>query len=638
MRKIQVIVSALFMLLVIPAFADEAKFVRDYKVNHGYRLYSYSDYLNGNFRSNFVSIPQSRMLDSLDGFGDKVGVFSVEGKTYHTDNHSSKVGVFELDGNTLYVGWCKNGTGNFQMCDADGNFYINQDSYKNHEECFFRYEDNTWGGIITEIELKGKKYTVAVAALTPNNASIRTSDVGFRMWVENEPSKDTALSKKFNGVLNYEYVDIHEGIYKPGWKRLWGTDGRIDEMGELIYKYTYKDFEFLGNYNQNAAESLLNLDGSLVKLSNFTEPFRIYMTDKDGNIESGSGVGFEADAQLGNNKVRIAVISCLGKFIFVKDTSGYPVIQTKPAASANKAKKAEKSKKSAKAGKSAQFIRDFNKWARVYSRSDIEKGLYKSNYKNIPQSDSKELTSTVTSKDGQKSEVKVKSGIFDLGKDKIMIHTIPGFGWLIAPVDNADKKDLLGLNYKKTFTVENTDISGQEADVKKNNEVVYTVAMVALDAEKGDYRLFVKNGPDEETAMNEKDAFGIEYYNCVDIQSGIYKPGFEKLKLSIANDDAQKAHFENVTDDNPVFVVDYQGFKFLVGPDQDPANYVKNLDGSVIHNPETQIRYMLYNSKGETNCQQGASYGWEGKVKLGEKEVTLAVFKWNYLVNVFVKE
>lgn len=616
--KIAFIIIILFAL-GMSAFSAEPKFIRDYSINNGYRFYSDSEYLEGNYRSNFISIPMNRMLNHMDGF-------------------EWKVGVFELEGNTLFVGYSEDGSGALQLCDENKKMWISKVSYKEREESYFKYQGGGSGGLITQIELKGKKYTLAIAGISSNKAGIYSDIDGFRMWVENEPSKDTALSKIFNGELNYEYVDIHEGIYKPGWKRLWGNDGRIDETGELIYKYSYKDFEFLANYNQNAAESLLNLDGSLVKLSNFSEPFRIYMTDKDGKVKSGSGIGFEADAQLGSNKVRIAVISCLGKFIYVKDTTGYPVIQTKTAAPANKAKKAGKSKKSAKAGKSAQFIRDSNKWARVYSRSDIEKGLYKSNYKNIPQSDSKELTSTVTSKDGQKSEVKVKSGIFDLGKDKIMIHTIPGFGWLIAPVDNADKKDLLGLNYKKTFTVENTDISGQEADVKKNNEVVYTVAMVALDAEKGDYRLFVKNGPDEETAMNEKDVFGIEYYNCVDIQSGIYKPGFEKLKLSIANDDAQKAHFENVTDDNPVFVVDYQGFKFLVGPDQDPANYVKNLDGSVIHNPETQIRYMLYNSKGETNCQQGASYGWEGKVKLGEKEVTLAVFKWNYAVNVFVKE
>ena len=47
---------------------------------------------------------------------------------------------------------------------------------------------------------------------------------------------------------------------------------------------------------------------------------------------------------------------------------------------------------------------------------------------------------------------------------------------------------------------------------------------------------------------------------------------------------------------------------------------------------------MLYTNDGKTNCKQGSCYGWEGKVKLGDKEVTLAVFKWNYLVNVFVKE
>ena len=245
---------------------------------------------------------------------------------------------------------------------------------------------------------------------------------------------------------------------------------------------------------------------------------------------------------------------------------------------------------------------------------------------------------TPTSKDGSKSELKIKNGIFDLGKYKIMIYYIPEYGWIVGPVNPAVEKESWSLKQKGYFLIEDTEISGREADVIRNDEVIASVVLVAFDTEKGDYRLFEKTGPDEETAMSEKDVFGIEYYNCVDVQSGIYKPGFEKLSMKIASDESQKALFENVSDNNPVFVIEYNGYKFLVGPANDPANYVKNLDGSVIHNPETQIRYMLYTNDGKTNCKQGSCYGWEGKVKLGDKEVTLAVFKWNYLVNVFVKE
>ena len=621
------IVLSLFVF-TMPVFAAEPVFSRQYSnKGHGLsgrRLYDVSEYLNGNYRSNFVNIPQNRMLNYLDGF-------------------EGKVGIFELEGTTLYLGWWNEGNGysRLRLIDENKNTYID---YKNQEVSFFSYTENTGTGLVTEINLKGKKYTIAVAG---RNSSYD----GFRMWVENEAAKDTAWSKKGNlhytkngkdmteSVLCFDWDDIFEGVYKPGWKRLWGTvsgETEIDNYKLKNYKYTYKDADFICAWSNDYTKGLLNPDGTEIQYNNF-QIFSLWGVDEKGNKVPGWCSGIEGDVQIGKNKVRIAVLSGdEKKRVFIKDTSGYPVIQQTISKQAN-AKKSSKAKASGK-GKAATFTRKYEKWARVYSKADISKGIYKTNYKNVSQLDSREMKFTSTSKDGSKSELKIKNGIFDLGKYKIMIYYIPGYGWIVGPVDPAVEKESWSLKQKGNFLIEDTEIPGREADVIRNDEVIASVAMVAFDTEKGDYRLFEKTGADEETAMSEKDVFGIEYYNCVDVQSGIYKPGFEKLSMNIASDESQKALFENVSDNNPVFVIDYNGYKFLVGPANDPANYVKNLNGSVIYNPETQIRYMLYNKDGTTHCSQGTSYGWEGKVNFGDKEVILAVFKWNYLVNVFVKE
>lgn len=76
----------------------------------------------------------------------------------------------------------------------------------------------------------------------------------------------------------------------------------------------------------------------------------------------------------------------------------------------------------------------------------------------------------------------------------------------------------------------------------------------------------------------------------------------------------------------------------MIGPAQDPVDYVKRLDGSVIFNPEKQIRFMTGDTEGNSYCHPGMSYGWEGKVNLGGKDVTLAFIKWEHAVSVFVKE
>lgn len=612
-KSIFAIIAALTFMSTTNISAEEAKFIRNY--DYGARFYENEEYLNGNYRSNFVSIPQNRMLNYKDGF-------------------QWKVGVFELDGNTLYVGYSDDGSVALQFCDENGKMWISKDSYKEREESYFNYQGGGSGGVITQIELKGKKYTLAIAGISSNKAGIYSDYDGFRMWVENEAPNDTAASKTIDKVISYDDVDIREGVFKPGYTRLWGEVIERPENAGFIYKYSYKGSDFIFNNSDDFNTCLQNTDGSLIPL-NRVSVFYIYQSYPNGKTRGGFGLGIEADVQLGNNKVRIVYSQCDGnKRVWVKDTSCYPVIQNEKSSKANsKTKKTEKTKKS---GKVASFTRDYEKYRRIYSNADISKGIYKSNYKNIEQTGSKELTFTVT-KTGEKTDI--KTGVFELNKRQINVFYEPNFlGWQPQPVPPIKGQESWCFTNKKYFTVEGSGITGLEADVSVNNEIINTIAVVCLDNEKGDYRLFVKTGPDVEPALNDKDNFGIEYFDIVDILAGVYKPNFEFIERSVDKDESHMALFKDATDDDPVFIFDYKGYKFLIGSTQDPANYVKNLDGSVIYNPETQLRFIIRDKNGNTSCQQGISYGWEGNVKLGDKDVTLAYFKWGAAVCAFVKE
>ncbi len=618
MKKSIFAIIAAISFITLSAFAEEVKFTRDY--NYGLRFYENEEYLNGNYRSNFVSIPQNRMLNYKDGF-------------------QWKVGVFELDGNTLYVGYSDDGSVALQFCDENGKMWISKDSYKEREESYFNYQGGGSGGVITQIELKGKKYTLAIAGISSNKAGIYSNNDGFRMWVENEAPKDSAASKTIEKTLCYEAVDIREGLYKPGYTRLWGQVVEMPENAGFIYKYSYKGSDFIFNGNSNDSSTWLQNTDEIPLPLNIVSVFNMYETEANGKTSGRFGLGIEADVQLGNNKVRIVYSQCDGnKRVWVKDTSCYPVIQNEKSSKANSKTKAKKTEKTKKSGKSAAFTSDYEKYRRIYSDSDISKGIYKSNYKNIPQNGSEDVSFKVNMKEIGEVTVSGKTGIFDIDDFKISIFLNPETGWQILPKSENIKS--LSSKTNNSFDLSSEKIRiGSHAELEVSlNDKKYDLAFVCLNAGKGDYRVFLKTGPNEETALSETDNFGIVYYDMVDIKDGVYKPGFEPVSKYLYTNDSNNALFENVTEDEPVYIFDWNGNRFLIGPAQDPANYVKNLDGSVIYNPEIQIRCRTIDNDGSFHCYPWLTYGWEGKVHLGDKDVTLAYFKWGAAVYAFVKE
>ena len=616
-KSILAIIAALTFMATANIFAGEAKFIRDY--NYGARFYENTEYLNGNYRSNFISIPQNRMLNYKDGF-------------------ERKIGVFELEGNTLYVGYSEDGSGALQLCDENGKMWISKDSYKEREESYFKYQGGGSGGVISQIELKGKKYTLIIAGISSNKAGIYSDYDGFRMWVENEAPNDTAASKTIDKVISYDDVDIREGVFKPGYTRLWGEVIERPENAGFIYKYSYKGSDFIFNNSDDFNTCLQNTDGSLIPL-NRVSVFYIYQSYPNGKTRGGFGLGIEADVQLGNNKVRIVYSQCDGnKRVWVKDTSCYPVIQNEKSSKANSKTKAKKTEKTKKSGKSAAFTRDYEKYRRIYSDSDISKGIYKSNYKNIPQNGSEDVSFKVNMKEIGEVTVSGKTGIFDIDDFKISIFLNPETGWQILP----KSENIKSLSYKtnNSFDLSSEKIRiGSHAELEVSlNDKKYDLAFIILNAGKGEYRVFLKTGPNEETALSETDNLGIEYYDMVDIKDGVYKPGFEPVSKYLYTNDSNNALFENVTEDEPVYIFDWNWNRFLIGPAQDPPNYVKNLDGSIIYNPEIQIRYKTIGNDGSFHCYPCLTYGWEGKVHLGDKDVTLAYVKWGAWVFAFVKE
>lgn len=620
-KSIFTIIAALTFMSTANIFAGEAKFTRDYETaGIGFRVYETSDYLNGNYRSNFTSIPQNRMLNYMKGY-------------------KYKVGVFELDGTTLYVGRSDDGNGYLQLCDENGKMWSGGDSYKEREESYFKYTNFVPGGLVTQIELKGKKYTVAVAAVSSSLVGVYSDFEGFRMWVETEAPKDSAASKTIEKTLCYEAVDIREGLYKPGYTRLWGQVVEMPENAGFIYKYSYKGSDFIFNGNSDDGSTWLqNTDGTHIPLKNVSV-FNMYQTEANGKTSGRGGLGIEADVQLGNNKVRIVFSQYDGdKRVWVKDTSGYPVIQNEKSNKETSKAKSKKNANTKKSGKAASFTRDYEKYRRIYSNADISKGIYKSNYKNIPQNGSEGVSFKVNMKEKGEVSLSCKTGIFDIDNYKISIFYNPEKGWQIIP----KSENIKSLSYK---TNNRFDLSSEKIRIGMQAEVTviindkeYDLAFVGLNAGKGDYRVFTKTGPNEETALSETDNFGIEYYDMVDIKDGVYKPGFEPVSKNLYKNESNNALFENVTEDEPVYIFDWNGNRFLIGATQDPANYVKNLDGSVIYNPEIQIRCKTIDNDGSFHCYPWLTYGWEGKVHLGDKDVTLAYFKWGAAVYAFVKE
>lgn len=616
-KSIFAIITALAFMTTASIFAEEAKFIRDY--NYGARFYENAEYLNGNYRSNFVSIPQNRMLNYKDGF-------------------ERKIGVFELEGNTLFVGYSEDGSGALQLCDENGKMWISKESYREREESYFKYQGGGSGGVITQIELKGKKYTLVIAGISSNKAGIYSDYDGFRMWVENEAPKDSAASKTIDKTVCYEATDIREGVYKPGFTRLWGQVIERPENAGFIYKHSYKGSDFIFNGNSDDGSTWLqNTDGSLIPLK-IVSVFNMYKTEANGKTSERGGLGIEADVQLGDNKVRLAFSQYDGdKRVWVKDSSGYPVIQNEKSSKANPKTKAKKTEKTKKSGKAANFTRDYENWTRVYSKGDIEKGLYKTNYINIPQKRTDEITVSYTYK-GENKKVTLINGIFELDNCEIGINYFSELGWDITPFTVANRAENWKLNRTIKFSVGNENYPGIEAEVLRNGKVISYIAIVAMDIEKGDYKLFTRTRIDEETAMNDTDAFGLEYFDFIDLESGVYKPGFEYVKGFWHDEEESKQFFKDTANDNPTYDYLINGELFLIGPAQDPVDYVKRLDGSVIFNPEKQIRFMTGDTEGNSYCHPGMSYGWEGKVNLGGKDVTLAFIKWEHAVSVFVKE
>ena len=579
--------------------AGEPLFTVDYSKSEG-RMYDISEYLNGRYRSNFVSIPELRQIKSMEGFNDVVGVFN-------------------LDGNTIYVGWVPTGKYIYLgVFDENMNELVGANPGAAREISSFRYTDEIGVGFVCEIELKGKKYTVAVSAIDNKQAGIWTKYNGFRLWVENSPAKDTAPSKMAATLMtptgpskekipNYEGAAIFEGVYKPGWKRLWGkvvTDERKDFYtlypNTKVYLYNYNGTEFLCGFDRDIENGdMRTTDGEAIafKNSSFFQ-FTGYDWENKKTVD-GYGLGIEGEVTLGGKKVKVAMLQGDGKFrVFVKDETGYPVV-------ANPVKtSARTSEANLNPALLKKYTRDYSKWSRVLSKNDFNKGIYKPNF---------ELLKQIDSPNGAKYEID--------GLGVYLFHT--GTSWKIFCDGNTEY-----CGYTSSFAVEGTDIEGIEEEIYFNDKA-YTVAYATTG---NDYRLWLKKGPSVNNAYCVKDGMGNEYFDYADLYAGDYKAGFDRLYDQGEVAEKQQAYFTNTA-----FLFNYNGVDFMVGDSIDPAENVRLTNGTVIHNPES-IFYYRYESDGKEILYKNISYGWEGPVTFGDKTVTMAVIVWGPQVRVFIKE
>ena len=236
-----------------------------------------------------------------------------------------KVGTFTLDGAKLYVGWEKH-----ILKDKDGKDYefstlkIEDDSgnttYKfetNNEASNFKYSNWTGIGAVTQQTINGKDYVIAIAG--------RNSDIdGFRVWVEDSVPTDKAdKATDQYGLTNYDWADVFEGVYKPGYIRLWGKAapeyaGWFDMENCRTYKYNYNGVDFVIGFNKDCQKSVLTMDKKVMEPGSKTY-FKIMYGDK-GNRKMSQGYCFEGKVNIGDKSVTMAVILCNGDIrVFIKE-------------------------------------------------------------------------------------------------------------------------------------------------------------------------------------------------------------------------------------------------------------------------------------------------------------------------------
>lgn len=291
---------------VEPAYT-EASFTKDYE-KVARRQYSVKDYLEGNYRSNFKNIPQDDLLDSKEGF-------------------SYKVGVFTLDGTKLYLGWNIEGN-NLVLCDDNGkeyfgpNFWMKNNGYWKElggwdELSVFNFEGFTGVGYVFEVEINNKNYVLAIAG--------RNTDYdGFRMWIEDTLPTDKAESATDSYSLkNYDYIDVLEGVYKPGFKHIWGKSAPeyldwYNLKDCKVMKYNYNGVDFVVGFNEDCQNSVLTMNKQTLEpaTKNF---FKIMYGNKEKRTMT-AGYCFEGKVKIGDKKVTMAVVQVFGQSrVFIKE-------------------------------------------------------------------------------------------------------------------------------------------------------------------------------------------------------------------------------------------------------------------------------------------------------------------------------
>ena len=278
----------------------KVRYITDYGATAS-RIYYAKDYLNGVYRPNFRNIPQKSITES-------------------------GMGVFNLDGTELYVYWENN---TLVVCStdyelsADGKtiteFYITKyidgkEINYDREVSFFSYENLEGMGLETKVTIKGKDYIMAVAGRN-------TDKDGFRMWIEESDSQESAVKKtSSSGFTNYEFVDIYAGVYKPGYKRLWGKvtkDPKYTKYTEIddqrTFLYEYNGTEFIVGSSKDVRNRIHTADGKVI------EPSSEQIKVKVGKNYD-CGFGWEKKITFGDKTVDFVYLSCNGYVrIWVKE-------------------------------------------------------------------------------------------------------------------------------------------------------------------------------------------------------------------------------------------------------------------------------------------------------------------------------
>lgn len=277
-----------------------ATFTKDYDVSW-FRTISKEDYEAGKYRSNFKKLEPKNVLIATTG------------------SSFSFTNVYDFSGSFINLGLSDSEKLEIVLTDGKDKVFFNSATWAN-EMAGLKIGNNDGICYVTEVPVNGVNYVLAIAYAP----GCKSGDNKFTLWVEDTiPTDKAEKANGSDGSVNYDWVDIKEGVYLPGYKHVWGT--AADDYADCfnmknfaVRKYSYNGYDFVIGGSNVITNMIIDTDKNPIDF-NITKVSRV-MTGNKGKRSMGLGMGLEGKIKLGDKNVDITVFMFDGApIVFIKE-------------------------------------------------------------------------------------------------------------------------------------------------------------------------------------------------------------------------------------------------------------------------------------------------------------------------------